>query len=167
VSFGLAGALTRELGQGALVTAERVVDERGQTLWEGEPLDVPGARPVVLCAADRVVDDPAERRELATRTGAAAVDMESGRLAASGRLVGAVRAISDTAERPVGLLARGAKTDGRVNWPVVFQAFATEPLAAFRAARGAGRAFAALDRAAASLRAREEERGTGRPAPAP
>jgi hypothetical protein len=149
------------------VTAERIVDERGQTLWEGEPLQVPGARPVVLCAAGRVVDEPAERKDLAARTGASAVDMESGRLAASGRLVGAVRAISDTAARPVGLLARGAKADGHVNWPVVLRAFVTEPLAAFRAARGAGRAFKALDRAAAALRAGEEERGTGRSAPAP
>jgi adenosylhomocysteine nucleosidase len=152
VSFGLAGALVPGLEPGTLVSAERIVDGEGTTLWEGRALPVPGARAGALCAVDRVIDDAREREALAARTGALAVDMESGRLAASGRLTGAVRAISDTASRPVGLLARAAKPNGGVDLPAVLQAFATEPLTAFRAARGAGRAFSALERAAVALR---------------
>jgi hypothetical protein len=142
-----------------VVTAERIVDEQGRTLWEGRALPVPGARTGVLCTADRVVDDAREREALAARTGALVVDMESGRIAASGRLVGAVRVVSDTASRPVGHLARAARPDGGVDLPAVLQAFATEPLTAFRAARGAGRAFRALDRAAAWLREGPEAGG--------
>ena len=45
-------------------------------------------------------------RELARRTGAAAADTESATLAATGRLAGVIRAISDTPEQPVGRLAQ-------------------------------------------------------------
>jgi adenosylhomocysteine nucleosidase len=98
VSFGLAGALAG-LEVGTVVDAVRVVDERGETLWEGEPLGVPGAVRGTIVAVDQVVDDPEERRALHERTGADAVDLESGMLARSGRLRGVVRAISDTPER--------------------------------------------------------------------
>ena len=149
--FGLAGALVPGLEPGALLTATRIVDESGAVLWEGEPLAVPGARRAVVCAAERVVDDPAERRELAARTGADAVDMESGVLARSGRLAGVVRAVSDTPARPVGCLACASKEDGRTAWGVVVKAFLTEPVTATRAALGARRALAALSRAASAL----------------
>jgi len=151
VSFGLAGALAPDLEPGALVTAERVVDTAGTELWAGSPLTVPDARPVVVCAVDRVIDEPDEREALAARTGAAVIDMESGRLAASGRLVGVVRAISDTRARPVGHLARAAKPDGRVDLAAVLYAFATQPVSTFRTALAARQAFSALDRAAAAL----------------
>jgi len=149
--FGLAGALVPGLEPGTLLTATRIVDESGAVLWEGEPLAVPGARAAVICAAGRVVDDPAERRALAARTGADAVDMESGVLARSGRLAGVVRAVSDSAARPVGRLARASKEDGRTAWGVVGWAFLTEPVTATRAALGARRALAALSRAASDL----------------
>ena len=135
-----------------LVTATRIVDEAGVVLWEGDPVLVDEARPVVLCVTDRVVDEPAERRALAERTGADAVDMESGKLAASGRLAGAVRAISDTPVAPVGTLARAAHSDGTTDWRVVLRAFATEPLRSARTARAAQRGFASLERAARRLR---------------
>lgn len=163
VSFGLAGALAPGLEPGALVTARRVVDEGGEILWEGEPLDVPGARAVVVCAATRIIDDPAAREELAARTGAQVVDMESGAVARSGRLAGVVRAVSDTAARPVGRLAHAGRPDGRVDLPVILGAFATQPIAAFRAAWGARAAFAALERASTFFAA-EAEPGAGRPA---
>ena len=151
VSFGLAGGLVPGLRPGTLLTAERLVDESGRTLWEGAPLEVDGARPAVMCAAQGVADDPAERRALAERTGAVAVDMESGVLASSGRLVGIVRAISDTPEQPVGGLASAATLDGGTNWRVVTCSFATEPVRSTRTALGARRALAALGRAAANF----------------
>jgi adenosylhomocysteine nucleosidase len=151
VSFGLAGALVAGLEPGALVTARRVVDRDGTVLWEGEPLSVPGALGGVVCDAGYVVDDPDARRELAERTGAVAVDMESGSLAASGRLAGVVRAISDTPARPVGGLTRAATRDGGTDWSVVARSFLSEPLTALRAAAGARRALASLRCAAASL----------------
>lgn len=149
--FGLAGALVDGLEPGALLTASRVVDETGAIVWEGAPLDVPGARRAVICAANEVVDDPAARRELAARTGAVAVDMESGALARTGRLAGVVRAVSDTPARPVGCLACASTADGQTAWGVVAKAFLTEPVKAARAARGARRGLASLSRAAASF----------------
>jgi nucleoside phosphorylase len=150
-SFGLAGALVDGLKPGTVVSATRIVDEAGAVLWEGEPLLVPGARPAVVCAADRVVDDAAERRVLAQRTGAAVVDMESAALARSGRLAGAVRAVSDTPSQHVGRLGGASKPDGSTDWGVVVKAFLTEPRTASRAARGARRALAALERTAANI----------------
>ena len=153
VSFGLAGALVRELPEGTVLTATRVVAEDGSVLWEGDALPVRGATPAVLCGASRVVDEPAERAELARRTGAVAVDMESGALAASGRLAGAVRAVSDSPARPVGRLSGASRPDGSVAWGTVVRALVTEPRRAVRASRAARRALSALERAAASIAA--------------
>jgi hypothetical protein len=150
-SFGLAGALTPGLPPGTLVTATSVVAEDGAVLWRGEPLPVPGAEPGVVCAATRVVDEPGERALLAERTGAVAVDMESGRLAQTGRLAGVVRAISDSPGRRVGLLARASTREGRTAWGAVLRAFLTQPLVSIRAAADARRALAALERAAAAF----------------
>lgn len=151
VSFGLAGALVAGLEPGTLVTARRIVDEEGRTLWEGDPLLVPAARPVVLCAAVRVVDAPSDRGALAARSGAEVVDMESGRLASAGRLMGAVKAISDTPDRPLGRLASAATPDGGVDWRVAASALVHERRTAVRAAVAARRALGSLERAAASL----------------
>ena len=90
VSFGLCGALVDGLPPGTIVTARSVVDEAGEALWEGPPRAVAGARAVVLCAAGRIVDAAGERTALAERSGAEVVDLESGRLAATGRLAGVV-----------------------------------------------------------------------------
>ena len=151
VSFGFAGALVPGLEPGALLTAYRVVDPVGRVLWEGPPLPVTGAKPVVICAAEVVANEPAARRALAERSGAVAVDMESGVLAASGRLSGVVRAISDGAEEPVGRLVCAGKPDGGTDWGVVAAAALLEPLKTVRTARDARRALAALQQAAAAL----------------
>jgi hypothetical protein len=153
VSFGLAGALVSGLEPGTLLTARRVVDAEGTVLWEDEPLRVPGALTAIVCDAGRIVDDPVERRELARSTGAAAVDTESATLAATGRLAGVVRAISDTPEQPVGRLAHAATPDGGTDWRVVAQAFASEPRATLRTALAARRALASLRSAAAAFAA--------------
>jgi adenosylhomocysteine nucleosidase len=151
VSFGLAGALVSGLEPGTLVSARRIVDADGTVLWEQEPLRVPGALSAVVCDAGLVVDDPSARRELARETGAVAVDTESAALAATGRLAGVVRAISDTPERPVGRLAHAALPDGRTDWRAVARAFLAEPRATIRTALAARRALASLRAAAAAL----------------
>lgn len=116
VSFGLAGALRDGIGCGELLDATRVVGAKGETLWEGGPLGIAGARQATILAGDAVLDDPAERRRLHEQTGADAVDMESGALARSGRLEGCVRAISDTPTATLGPLAEMVDADGRLAW---------------------------------------------------
>jgi hypothetical protein len=140
----LCGALVDDLPPGTVVVAERVVDEAGETLWEGEPLAVDGARVVTVCAAARLVDEAMERAALAATSGAQVVDLESGELARSGRLVGVVRGVADTPARPLGLLADGARVDGGVAWPEVLIAFGKRPLSSARSAAGARAALAAV-----------------------
>jgi nucleoside phosphorylase len=152
VSFGFAGGLVPDLERGALLTATRIVSEGGETLWEGEPIELEGARRAVICSTDRVIDDPGERQQLAERTGAVAVDMESGKLAASGRLAGIVRAVSDSPTHPLGVLATAAKADGSTDWKVVARSVVVEPVKTGRALIGAKRARASLQRAAEALR---------------
>ena len=153
VSFGFSGGLVDWLQPGMLLTAERVVDPAGNVLWEGEPLSIPGARPAVICwSPDDVINDPEERWALAERSGALAVDMESGALAATGRLVGVVRAVSDTGADPVGALVCAGKPDGGTDWGVVVRAFFKEPVKSVRTALDARRALAGLRRAAEALR---------------
>jgi adenosylhomocysteine nucleosidase len=151
VSFGLAGGLVSGLAPGTLLTARRIVDADGTVLWEDEPLHVPGALTAVVCGAGTMVDDPAERRELARRSGAVAVDMESAALAATGRLAGVVRAISDTPEQPVGRLAHAALPHGGTDWSAVALAFLAEPRTSLRTALSARRALASLREAATAL----------------
>jgi len=157
VSFGFAGALSPRLGPGTLVTAGRVVSEDGSVLWEGEPVRVPGAVEAVVCASESVASEPETRRELAARSGAEAVDMESGVLAATGRLAGVVRAISDGADASLGRLAAAAKPDGATDWGAVARAALLEPRKTLETVRHARRAAASLRRAASVLA--EGERG--------
>ena len=113
---------------------------------------MPGARPAVICwSPDGVVNEPAARHSLAKSSGAVAVDMESGRLAETGRLAGAIRALSDTGAHPVGALVCAGKEDGGTDWKVVAKAFVTEPMSSIRTTRDARKAIRALRRAAESL----------------
>jgi nucleoside phosphorylase len=145
VSFGIAGALRSDLPIGTVIDATRVVDESGAVLWEGGPLGVAPARTGTILGASRIVDDPAERARLHERTGADAVDMESGSLARSGRLAGCIRAISDTPTRRLGGVAQGAKPNGTVNIAGFLRGFVREPFVTARAARGARRALRSLE----------------------
>jgi adenosylhomocysteine nucleosidase len=147
ISFGVAGGLDG-LPIGAVIDATRVVDEQGNVLWEGEGLGVPGARPGTILAAAGVVDDPEERRRLHELTGADAVDMESGVLAATGRLDGCVRAISDTSERRLGGLAGAVTPGGRPRLTGLARALVREPAATVRALGDVRRALKALEKAA-------------------
>jgi nucleoside phosphorylase len=144
VSFGLAGALRADLPIGTVIDATRVVDEAGAVLWEGGPLGVAPARTGTILGATGIVDDAGERARLHAATGADAVDTESGPLARSGRLVGCIRAISDTPTRRLGGVAQGAKANGEVDLIGFLRGFLREPVVTTRAALGARRALKAL-----------------------
>ena len=145
VSFGIAGALAPDLPVGTVIDATRVVDESGAVLWEGGPLGAARARTGTILGASRIVDDPEERARLHRQTGAEAVDMESGPLARSGRLVGCLRAVSDTPTRRLGGVARGATAEGGVDVLGFLGGFAREPVVTLRAVFGARRALKSLE----------------------
>jgi hypothetical protein len=149
VSFGVAGSLG-EMQVGEVLDATRVVDETGATLWEGPGLGARGARPGVLLGGAVLVHDAAERDRLRSVSGADAVDMESGTLARSGRLAGAVRAISDDASSTVEGLDTTVHADGRTNVLGLLRWVATQRVDAVRSIRGALRALKALEEAVAT-----------------
>lgn len=108
VSFGLAGALDPKLAPGALLLPETVVTEAGDR-WGADAER--RARLGLVCTADgaaalgaeAVIDTAAAKSALWTSTGAAAVDMESHRVAAVAAEAGlpllVVRAVADPADR--------------------------------------------------------------------
>ena len=145
VSVGIAGALAPDLPVGTVIDATRVVDESGAVLWEGGPLGAARARTGTILGASRIVDDPEERARLHLQTGAEAVDMESGPLARSGRLVGCLRAVSDTPTRRLGGVARGATPEGRVDAFGFLRGFVREPVVTLRAVVGARHALKNLE----------------------
>lgn len=151
VSFGLAGALHDELAVGDVLDATRVVDEGGATLWQGAPLGVPGARNATMLASTALVADAAERRRLRESSGADAVDMESGILAASGRLAGCLRAISDAAGESVAGVDGTVHPDGRTNVAGLVRWVLVRRLAALRSMRDAVTALRSLRRVAEGL----------------
>jgi hypothetical protein len=144
VSFGLAGALHDGLRVGELLDATRVVDAAGATLWEGAPLGVAGARQATMLASDVLVHDAAERRRLRETSGADAVDMESGMLAASGRLAGIVRAISDVPSSAVEGVDDTVHADGTTDVVGLLRWVATKRVDAIRSMRDAVTALRAL-----------------------
>jgi nucleoside phosphorylase len=145
VSFGLAGALHDGLAIGDVLDASRVVDASGATLWEGEPLGVRGARAAVMLASDDLVHDPAERRRLHESSGADAVDMESGVLAATGRLAGVLRAISDVPSSAIAGVDTIVHADGRTNPVGLVRWVVTRRGAAVRSIKDAVAALNALE----------------------
>ena len=145
VSFGLAGALHDGLRVGEVLDATRVVDAAGATLWEGGPLGARGARPATVLASDELVHDAAERRRLHESTGADAVDMESGVLAASGRLAGVVRAVSDGPASAIEGVDRTVRPDGRTDVAGLLRWIAAKRGDALRSIRDALTALRALE----------------------
>jgi hypothetical protein len=152
VSFGLAGALTDELSCGDVVDADRVVSIDGEILWQGEPLGVPGAKRGTVVAGEHIVDPAGARAALFERTGAIAVDLESGPLARAGKLCGVVRIVSDTPSRPLGELWRSVNLHGDLHLPGFARALVSEPTRTIRAARDASAALRSARRAAEALR---------------
>jgi adenosylhomocysteine nucleosidase len=150
VSFGLAGALRDGLHVGDVLDATRVVDERGETLWEGGPLGVAGARPATMLGSDALVHDAGERLRLRAATGADAVDMESGVLARSGRLAGVVRVVSDDAASAIEGVDSTVHADGRTDVVGLVRWVATRRGDAVRSMRDALTALRSLEEAVAS-----------------
>ena len=136
------------LASGTVIDATRVVDERGHGALGGRAARR-RRRPAGTILADptAIVDDPAERRRLHERTGADAVDLESGRARRTGRLAGRACARSATRpQRPLGAASPTRVTaDGRYDWRGLVKAFARAPLGVVRAAADARRALGALD----------------------
>jgi hypothetical protein len=157
ISFGLAGALRDDLPAGTVIDATRVVDESGEILWDDGPLGVPMALAGTILAADWVIDDPDERRQACERTGADAVDLESGPIARAGQLRGVIRAVSDTPRRPLGRVSSAVKPDGRVHWPGIVRSIATSPYDFVRTSFDSLRALRRLARAMEGWRAELSE----------
>jgi adenosylhomocysteine nucleosidase len=148
VSFGLAGSLG-ELQVGDVLDATRVVDESGTTLWEGPGLGVRGARAGVVLGGDVLVHDAAERARLWEASGADAVDMESGVLARSGRLVGVLRVVSDEPSSAIEGVDETVHPDGSTDVVGLLRWVATRRGDAIRSLRDAVKALKELERAVA------------------
>ena len=144
VSYGLAGALRDDLPVGTVLDATRVVDADGTELWSGRGLGV--SAPATILAGDRIVDDPEERQRLHERTGADAIDLESGALARTGRLRGVLRAVSDTPARPLDGLVGAVTPGGEASWAGLVRAFVRSPRSFVRSASDARRALGRLER---------------------
>ncbi len=167
ISFGLAGGLAPALGPGRLVVGRRVLWSDGGAVeareaWTRALAEALAAfDPLVadVAAADRVVSTAAEKRALFDQTGAAAVDLESGAVAAAARAAGlpfaVLRVICDPAERRIPAAAAAGLDDrGRVRSGAVLAGLLRRPgdLAATVAlARDARRALAVLAQAAGRL----------------
>jgi adenosylhomocysteine nucleosidase len=149
VSFGLAGSLG-DASVGDVLDATRVVDEAGETLWEGPGLGLRGARPATMLGSDVLVVDTAERERLRAASGADAVDMESAVLARAGRLAGVLRAVSDDAGSAIAGVDGTVHPDGRTDVVGLLRWLATRRGDAVRSMRDAVRALRALERVVAA-----------------
>jgi adenosylhomocysteine nucleosidase len=101
VSFGIAGGLAPDLVAGTLILADRVVTDDAQYPADAGWADLLRARTGCLYGGRTIAAGPAEKAILANRTGALAVDLESGPTAAVAASAGipfiALRAIADPA----------------------------------------------------------------------
>jgi adenosylhomocysteine nucleosidase len=161
ISFGVAGGLSASLRTGDWVVASAVLESQNvratDAAWSGKLLGmIAGAVHAPIVGVDTPVAEPAKKRELHRKTGAAAVDMEShvvARLAAAhGLAFAAVRVVVDPADRelpPAALL--GMRPDGRADISAVLRDLMVRPSQLTPLARIAVDAFAAR---AAMLRVR-------------
>ena len=103
VSFGIAGGLAHDLHPGTLVIADAIVTDHARYPADPSWAAGLGARTGAIYGGGAIVFDIAEKQRLATRTGAVAVDLESGPVAQVASAAGipfvALRAIADPAWR--------------------------------------------------------------------
>ncbi|HUZ12202.1 MAG TPA: hypothetical protein VMU93_05075 [Caulobacteraceae bacterium] len=160
VSFGLCGALDPALEIGDVLVGEAVSAGAeviaADAEWSRRLLGaLAGALPARFAGAERPIASVPEKAELRRRTGAAAVDMESASVARLARRSGTpfavLRAVSDTARRPLPSAARvGLGPDGRPAMGAVLASLAARPWqvgALIRTALEAEAALRALERA--------------------
>jgi adenosylhomocysteine nucleosidase len=141
VVLGVAGALTRELGTGALVVANRVVREDGRSVdadarQVASAARATGGRTAVVLSAARIADSAGEKQRLARSVadsqGPAVVDLESSTYVAAAAAAGipwlVLRAVSDTADEALpALLNRSRDDGGSVRRAQVFWRLLAEP----------------------------------------
>jgi adenosylhomocysteine nucleosidase len=118
VSTGFCGGLDPGLKVGDIVTAQEVLDLATGQRYPCVELLAEAARGIVL-SQDRIANDATEKQELFAKTGACAVEMEAGGVAARSKRAGlpfyCIKAISDVATESFAFdLNRMRTTDGRV-----------------------------------------------------
>ncbi len=165
VSFGIAGALDPGLRSGALVVPETVMSEDGTAwpcdrAWVRQFTDMLSpaiaASPASVVSVSRIAATPGAKSKLASRTGAAAVDMESAAVAAVAAENAlpflAVRAIADGATDALPQIALDAtRADGSIDVMHTLRALALAPWqlpGLIRVARQTSQAKRTLARAA-------------------
>jgi len=163
ISFGISGALDPALRPGDVVVATQVkasadtvplAASLARVLTEGLRRFGKATTTAPVAGADAPVIEAACKAALRRQTGAAAVDMEThvaaSFAASAGVPVGAVRVISDPAERSLPPLAAGAvRPDGRIDLPAVWRSLARNPAQIpllLQAGLDARRAFSTLRR---------------------
>ena len=103
ISFGIAGGLTNDVVPGTLIVADRIVTDDGEFPGTSALAAALGARIGAIYGGLGIVATPDDKRDLHHRTGALAVDMETGGVAWLAAKAGvpfiAIRAIADPAWR--------------------------------------------------------------------
>lgn len=158
LSWGVAGGLDPRLVPGTLVIGTEVVEENGTRHVLARPAGIAG-RPARLMGLDRPAMTAREKAALHAASGAAAVDMETHRIAraaeAAGLPVMAIRAVGDPAARALPRLAAVALgPDGRPQLARVILGLLAEPWALpglLRLKRDTDAALGALAGVAAGL----------------
>ncbi len=160
MSFGIAGGLRPDLVSGTLIVADAVIAEDGRYAASAAAAAALSATVGAIYGGETIVAAVADKAALSARTGALAVDLESGPLARVAAEYGlpfvAIRAIADPATEdlpPAALLPLGA--GGRPQLQKVFGSILQRPGqigGLIRTARSAGAALRALERACRILR---------------
>ncbi len=155
MSFGIAGGLRDDLAPGTLVVADRVVTANGE--YRANPAVAKALRAMVGCiyGGEAIVARSDAKAALAARTGALAVDLESGPVALVAAEAGVplivIRAIADPAGRglpPAALLPLDLR--GRPRLGAVFGSILRHPgqiAGLIATARDTGAALQALEKA--------------------
>ena len=137
ISFGLAGALDPMLRPGDLVIPATIIAEGGET-YEVDPAWLEALDLETSSGADRllgtetIISTAAAKAALYAEYDAAAVDMESHRVAERARSAGlpfiAIRAIADPAKRALPAIASSAvKPDGQIDFGATLRGLIAAP----------------------------------------
>jgi adenosylhomocysteine nucleosidase len=132
MSFGVAGGLSSKLRPGSLVIADQVITEYDRYPALSTCASVLKAHVGAVYGSWSIVASATEKREIRQRTGALAVDMESGPVARVAMEAGvpfiALRAIADPSGHGLPLAALLALDEqGRPNLSAVFWSILTNP----------------------------------------